>query len=63
MENLSAFSLLRDGELCEILLQSGEWREVTWSEEMQCFFYVIHGDTAMFPRSEVEEWRPASVKF
>lgn len=57
----SALSRLKDGELCIITTREGE-REVRWSVQHWCFFYLDRGAPIVCDADTIEEWRPASAK-
>jgi hypothetical protein len=58
----SALSRLKDGELCIVTMKDGE-HEVRWSVAGRCFFYLRQGAPMVCRSDEIEEWRPAAVKF
>jgi hypothetical protein len=58
----NALSHLRDGELCIVTTRDGE-HEMRWSLAGWCFYYLERGMPVVCPPDDVEEWRPASVRF
>lgn len=62
MRARNALSLLQDGELC-IVTTKDEEREMRWSVQNWCFFYLDRGSPIVCNADEIEEWRPASVNF
>ena len=58
----SALHRLRHEELC-IITVDGQEHEATWSANIFRFYFRIGGDARTVGWADVEEWRPASVKF
>ena len=58
----SALSLLKDEELCIVTTKEGE-REMRWNRAARCFFYLDRGTPVACDDDQIEEWRPASVRF
>lgn len=58
----SALSRLRHDELCEVM-NNGKTREARWHRTTRLFFFTDGNRPAFCTTSEVQEWRPASVKF
>lgn len=57
----SALSLLRHLELCIVTIGDVE-REAMWSAISKRFFFTAEPTGSITP-DEVDEWRPAGVKF
>jgi hypothetical protein len=62
MALINALHELQEDELCVITTKAGE-REVLWNTTAWCFYYWHAGMPVVCPFEEIEEWRPASVKF
>lgn len=59
----SALSLLRNDELCIVVLHDGTQRECAWTPADQSFTFVDGKGPGFVLASDVYEWWPASVKF
>ena len=59
----NALSHGRDNELCIVIMQDRSEREVRWNQAHGCFLHIHHAEAAVCSFDEIEEWRPASVKF
>jgi len=59
---MGALDLLQDGELCIVTTRTEE-REATWCKEIGIFVVVGDAEFGSIRPDQVEEWRPASVKF
>lgn len=62
MVPLNALAELREGELCIITVAAKAY-EVRWNIREKCFYSLNLESPIQYRIDEVEEWRPASVKF
>jgi len=60
---VSALSNLQDGEICTIVLKTGETRDAAWSMLNRCWIFCDGKGDGFAPLSGVEEWWRASVWF
>lgn len=59
----SALSHLKDGELCIVLMKTGEKHQMRWSVPNWSFLFV-NGERPIPCRFEdIKEWMPASIRF
>ena len=61
MEEISALSLLRNGELCTVVTAAGT-REAIWAAPHQIFVFIDDARPEHCSPAEVDEWIPALVK-
>lgn len=57
----TALSLLKDGELCEVITKDGQ-RLARWSARNWCFYFIDAGTVSVCRMSDIEEWIPAVTK-
>jgi hypothetical protein len=62
MVPINALQQLQDDELCVITTNVGE-REVFWNALDQYFYYMDEDLQVVCNFEDIEEWRPASIKF
>lgn len=58
----SALSHLQDGELCIARTRHGE-EEVQWNKRDWRFYYARRPAPQICEFDEIEEWRPASIRY
>jgi hypothetical protein len=63
MREDSALSHLCHGELCIVTLKDGSEKEVRWNTEYWRFVDMSGPEPIVCSFDEIEEWRPASIKF
>jgi hypothetical protein len=59
----SALSHLYHNEPCIAMMKDGSEQKVRWNKECWCFFYTNAAEPTVCTFDEIEEWRPASIKF
>lgn len=59
----NALTRLHDDELCIATMKDGTEREVRWSKLNGCFFYAHTATPTICHGDDINEWRPASIKF
>ncbi|TFW07741.1 hypothetical protein E4K72_08720 [Oxalobacteraceae bacterium OM1] len=62
MQADSALSHLRDGELCIVRTREGE-REAVWRRAAWRFYPEEGRNAGPYKFDDIEEWRPASIRF
>jgi hypothetical protein len=63
MINQSDLALLREGDICTIVLHNGSQRDAAWHPLDKTFHFLDGLGEGFVTAAEVYEWWPAGVKF